>query len=1386
MFYTCTTPNCAIALSKATFPVAMNCPVCQVPLELQAQEAILTPEDQSLLESLPYVIAYPLKRTLEEKHAWTKINLLKDTFLNYLKYLGLLTASEFFNSDLKNRRMVDAFQKNLAQPSFGSWNAFIRECITFLKEQNHTFFYPELLAYYETIETGPKRKLYKGEIEYIDSNGDAQLKKQETTAIGLLINFRNRYLGHGLTLDDQASQHLWEEYFPVFKTLLEQLSFAKEYPMLKREHGETYLLQGAELKEINSAHILDGSIWIENKQGEAFEILPFYIVPGALALAKEDKEQVLSYESFTGKTIKFFSPEGSEKQTSGVILDKLNLLLRNKQKETSFTSETFTKEVFLTRIVEENKLVIDTLIQEKKVIEGIYQHRETIEVKLREWIGVRANIFFIAAEAGSGKTNLLVEIQKQYTERQLPSLFIRAARMEKSSLKEQIAYQLNLDTSIDLKEYKSIAGTQADPTFILIDGLNEASNAEAIWFEILEISTLFEPGSVKFVITNRANSKSDLERYHLSEEQEQFIYSDSKERDNEKGLASHVFWLTPMDMKEMEGAWEFYVKKDKKRFKPLFSFNDLASFDRGLYLQINNPLVLRIFLETYQGKDLPEKGVQHLHIWKDWFATFTVQEQKFMRLLADTIWEKGENEIELEALCNDEQLKSFILTDNISGPYHRLLNLGWVSRFHKDLTIYVGFTVEGLLFYLLGLKLDKQESEITIGVIDKLLVNGGKLQKVAIDSFLYEQALKGELELITQLIDEGEEKLETSVIPLIYSLKSNGTEKTIKKLLENQTENDWKALLKLDNRLKELELHILRKEFLKEVMFYNSLDSKNKVWLGLNAIGIFAKNESLIYLNKIEDSFLLLNKDSDILLNLGECELEFGNFDKALDYFNKSLIIQIKKNGEFNNKVALTYNEIGVVLREKGEYEKSMDYHNKSLKICSTIFGDDHFEVGESYANIGSVFFSKGEFESALDYNIKSLNIYIKQYGHTHSTISTIYNNIGIVIDAEGDYDKAIYYYNKSIDIALLLFGSIDSGSARIYHNLGLTYSKMGDFDKSLEFLNKSMVFQMDHMEQNHVDLAGTYSSLGRVWIDKEDYEKALYYYNKSLEIRLEKLGANHPLVEISYNGIGLVYNCKGEFDKALDFLFKGLNVALINFGEIYHGVATNYNNIGLAFHNKNNYDLAFDYYDKALDIYLKTLGSEHIGICMLYSNLGRLWSEKEEYDKSLEFYNKWLSIYIKTFGLKHQFIADIYFQLGNVYDCKGEIDIALSFFEKCLTIQLENFDNIKNDVAKTFFYLGDALKNLKKFKFAIENFKKGFEIQQKGGYPFKIAQCYEALNDQENALDYYIQSSTLRKEDPEVGLEAESTQEAISNAKRLAKELAKENDLLEWMKNIN
>ena len=1221
--------------------------------ELEINSSELSQEDIDIIDSLPYVIAYPLQQTLLEKHPHQRINLFKDTFLNYLKYLGLLSASEFFNSDIKDKAMVLLFQQNLIETAFGKWNHYIRESLKFLKEENHTLFCPELATYYELVETGNKSKKHKGEIEFIDANGDIQLKKQEATSIGMLINFRNRYLGHGLTLDAQKAEALWQEYFPIFRNLLEQLSFAKDYPMLKREEGITYLLHSSEIKTIDSNSATQSSIWIQNKEGKVMDILPFFIVPGEVSLVKEDKEQMLTYESYTGKTIKFFSPEGTEKQTSGKLLEKLNLLLRDKQKEIPFTPQQFTKDEFLNRISEENKLLLETLISEKKIIPGVYQHREEMEIKLREWIGARANIFFIAAEAGSGKTNLLAEIQKQYAERDLPSLLIRAGRMEKQSLKEQIAYLLNIDLQQGIEKYTSLAGTQAEPTFILIDGLNEANHAEAIWQEILLLSTIFEPGSLKFVVTNRANTKADLERYLVSDKAQELLYGENK--DNEKGLVAYAYWLTALDMKEMKGAWENYATKDKARFKPQFTFDAIAEFDRGIYNQINNPLILRLFLEIYNGKTLPKKGNKHLHIWNDWFNTFSEAEQIFFKLVADAVWDKGENELLLDDLLNHEILNSYFTSDVINAPYARLKNLGWISSYTKDLNSYIGFTVEGSLLYLLGIKLQNQTPTINLEYVKNIIQTNNKLQTAAIESFLGEEALTGNLDLVSELIDTDGQDVSICITPLVLFLKTFGVKATIDKVLAHPSEKDWQALFILNNRLADLQLHLLRKDFLKEVMPKNQLQSKHSVWLALKAIALFEKEESLTYLSKIDSSVSLIQEDEDLLFQLGKCEIKFGFYNKAIEYYEKSIAIVLKKIGKNHFLVPATYHELGHIWQLIGNYDK------------------------------------------ALKYNEKSLAINLKTIGENNSLVAATYNNFGLV------------------------------------------------------------------------------------WRSKGNYDKALLYYEKSLTISVKNIGENHSSVAVSYSNIGQVFNYKGNYDKAIEYYEKSLEINLKINGENCSYVATQYYNIGQLWNYKANYDKAMVYFEKSLPIYLKTIGENHSKVANTYYNIGHVLNYKGNYNKAIEYYEKSLEINLKILGSLHPNLADSYNGIGIVLRKKGEYDCALEYFQKCLTIQLENFHSSHHDIASTYFYIGEALENIKNYLDAIENFKKGFEIQQKGGFPFKIALCYEALNEQQEALDYYIQCAEIRKQG--IGLEHEATKEAISNAKRLAKELNKEKELPEWMK---
>ena len=1142
--YFCETPSCAIAISKAEFPMAMNCPVCQTPLSEVVDS--LSQEDIALIASLPYVIAYPLQQTLLEKYPPQRINLFKDTFLNYLKYLGLLSASEFFNSDIKDKAMVLLFQQNLIETAFGKWNHYIRESLKFLKEQNHTLFCPELATYYELVETGNKSKNHKGEIEFIDANGDIQLKKQEATSIGMLINFRNRYLGHGLTLDAKKAEELWQEYFPIFRNLLEQLSFAKDYPMLKREDGITYLLHSSEITTVDSNSASQSSIWIQDKEGKVMDILPFFIVPGEVSLVKEDKEQMLTYESYTGKTIKFFSPEGTEKQTSGKLLEKLNLLLRDKQKEVPFAPKEFTKEEFLNRIADENKLLLETLINEKKIIPGVYQHREEMEIKLREWIGARANIFFIAAEAGSGKTNLLAEIQKQYAERDLPSLLIRAGRMEKQSLKEQIAYLLNIDLHQGLENYSALAGTQAEPTFILIDGLNEANHAEAIWQEILSLSTIFEPGSLKFVVTNRANTKADLERYLVSDKEQELLYGENKE--NENGLGAYAYWLTALDMIEMKGAWDNYVAKDKARFKPQFTFDAIAEFDRGVYNQINNPLILRLFLEIYNGKALPKKGNKHLHIWSDWLKTFTEAEQTFFTLLADAVWNKGENELLLDDILNNEILKPYFTSDVINAPYQRLKNLGWISSYTNDLISYVGFTVEGSLLYLLGVKLQNQTPNIDLEYVQNILQTNSKLHTAAIEAFLREEALTGNLDLVSELIDAEGQDVSICITPLVLFLKTFGVKETIEIVLANPTERDWEALLKLDEQLEDLVLNILRKEFLTELSTFNLLEYKDSLLLGFKHLQYLNNEESIKYFSKInlQNSFFEL---PELLEIIGNYYRKIGSYDNAISNYTKCLNLLID-NIEVNKvSIARNYKNISVTYRIFGDIKNSFLFLNKCLKLEFEIYNEENLAIATTYSIFGQLWSIGDNLDLALDFYNKSLIIREKKLGENHKSVSTILNNMAVIFDKKGDIKEALNYINRSLNINLKYYKNDDYELAITYNNLGDGYSQLGIFKDSIINLEKSLMIRIKHLGINHPIVAQSYYNIGKCYYRNNDYEKAIEYYEIALKIQQERYSKFNVNIGRTYQRLAEVNEITGQHSNSFYYYLKSAEIKNEIFG---------------------------------------------------------------------------------------------------------------------------------------------------------------------------------------------------------------------------------------------
>jgi len=572
----------------------------QLDLDLiKSSHSVQDESDTKIIEIYPYFIAHPYKRALEEQDSFKRLHLLKETFLNYLKYIGLLTASEYFNSNLKIGEINRAFKNFLYRPQFGHWNAFMRCAIQALNENNHKWFVIELPDYYTEIETNP----------YAETG---------ETSIGKLINFRNHYLGHGTVPNEKDSQALWTEYFQLLKVLLIKMEFCKNYTIVSSDKTISWRLMGDEITQVNLREKLKTNVAILNSKADQMSIVPFFILPGEYFIKEvSERAKMMVYEQNTGSRIVFFSPESVHGETNNEkVLEQLNLMIREKEKQEPLNLKDLDENIWKSLLKENNDATFQSLLSEKKVINGIYQERQDAEIALRSWIGARAGLFFLSAEAGSGKTNLLVEMSRQYTERGIDTILLRGNRFRSPDIWEELCFRLNLSESSNLKEASFFKYEQENPLMILIDGANENANSKALFESIVYFLENHKGGHIKIVLSWRVNTKSELPV--ADEKFESIVYSDSADKNREDSLiARSCYWLKPLNKIEVEGAWNKYVndKQDKVRRKPNFSYEELTYHDRSLSDQLDNPLLLRLFLELNNGKGLPKSRGGFISIW---------------------------------------------------------------------------------------------------------------------------------------------------------------------------------------------------------------------------------------------------------------------------------------------------------------------------------------------------------------------------------------------------------------------------------------------------------------------------------------------------------------------------------------------------------------------------------------------------------------------------------------------------------------------------------------------------------------------------------------------------------------------------------------------------
>ena len=196
----------------------------------------------------------------------------------------------------------------------------------------------------------------------------------------------------------------------------------------------------------------------------------------------------------------------------------------------------------------------------------------------------------------------------------------------------------------------------------------------------------------------------------------------------------------------------------------------------------------------------------------------------------------------------------------------------------------------------------------------------------------------------------------------------------------------------------------------------------------LSAARSFAEQSVLIAQNKIGQNS---EEVADAYNNFGLI-LTSPFPEKAKEYYQMSQSIYDKIQKEnlqnkeltnrISNKLAYTWINLGIILREQKSYVLAEEYFKKAVYS----FENSHNQLAKAFVinNLGQNSFLQNYFEQAENYEMQALKIYQTNYGQKHPDIATVYNQLGTIYEAKSNFSKALYFYQKALQANTMKFES--------------------------------------------------------------------------------------------------------------------------------------------------------------------------------------------------------------------------------------------------------------------------------------------------------------------------------------------------------------------------
>lgn len=401
-------------------------------------------------------------------------------------------------------------------------------------------------------------------------------------------------------------------------------------------------------------------------------------------------------------------------------------------------------------------------------------------------------------------------------------------------------------------------------------------------------------------------------------------------------------------------------------------------------------------------------------------------------------------------------------------------------------------------------------------------------------------------------------------------------------------------------------------------------------------------SEKFIQALNFFEQYQLPMEQSIVLDRLAFINDRLGNYDKSLEFYNRSIAL---KRLQGNKKgLAITLNNYGALHLKMAKFPRASDAFGEAMEILKSL-GDEK-AVTQVQSNMGSSFLGMGNYDEAL----RSFDWIVRKAETTRDTQTLVKAllkrgeiriTLGDYPAAEKDFQEVLKRVDRGRDSEIYIDalsrlgrvmaeqGRLKDADSKLTEALQLNERLPGSIERKADILaiqgqilRDRAVFS-DALQKfaeaitifrrfgNVLGQADASVNIGEIYRRQGMYPEAVRYQNEALAI-----AENHQFNRVksrALHNLGSVHMDSGDFARCRENLLQALKINQ----EIQDTIAQAKNLSSLAnmYHSTGSYDLAEQNYLKAIKLLENK--DDHRYRSRLRNNLGIIYNDQREYDKA-------------------------------------------------------------------------------------------------------------------------------------------------------------------------